>query len=291
MSARLVSIPAAEYHADPCESPSLSTGTIKIMRAKSPKHAWAAHPKNPARREFEKEDKFDLGTAAHAVLLEGDTSRIVSVVADDWRTNAAKAKRDEARAAGKVALLERQHESVLKMVEAAFKYIVTSEIADDWRAAASEQSVLWRDDETGIWLRARPDRLSNDHIVCIDYKTTEDASPSAFVRTIAALDYHVQDALYRRSQRALGVPEPKFVFLAQETHWPYECALYGCDPAMQAAGNATVEWAMRTWARCLATGEWPGYGPRVRLAEPPAWLMAESADVEDVGAMLEREMT
>jgi hypothetical protein len=39
---------AVDYHADPCPEPSLSAHIAALLCARSPRHAWAAHPKlNP----------------------------------------------------------------------------------------------------------------------------------------------------------------------------------------------------------------------------------------------------
>src|SRR5215831_5713580 len=38
-------MPAAQYHADPCPTPSLSASIIKLICLDSPAHAWTAHPK------------------------------------------------------------------------------------------------------------------------------------------------------------------------------------------------------------------------------------------------------
>jgi len=156
------------------------------------------------------------------------------------------------------------------MVEAAWQFIAASEFAEDWKGGASEQTILWREED--IWLRCRPDRLSADRRIEWDYKTTGDASPQAFIRHIAAMQYHVQDAFYRRGVRALGGPDPAFIFLAQETSSPYDCAFYACDPMFRAIAEAKVEQATETWRKCMKTGEWPGYGPRTMWAEAPGWM-------------------
>lgn len=271
MTARIIDgMPAAEYHADPCERPSLSAGIAKVLLAKSPAAAWHIHPRLNPDYVDEDSSKFDLGTTAHALLLEGTEDGLVVVEADDWRTKAAQARREEAHAAGKTALLARQADAVRGMVSAAQDFIAGSEIAAEWPEAKSEQTILWQ--EEGVHLRVRPDRLTHDRKVCLDYKTTGDASPEVFIRQIATLGYHVQASLYRRGVRALGYEDPHFVFLAQEIEAPYECALYACDPEMRAIGDTSVERAIGMWREALTKDYWPGYGTRVMWAAPPAWL-------------------
>lgn len=77
-------MPDKIYHADPCPTPSLSSSLVKLMEATSPKKAWAAHPRlNPPPPGATDDDpKFDLGTAAHALFLEGADEKVVEVLAD-----------------------------------------------------------------------------------------------------------------------------------------------------------------------------------------------------------------
>lgn len=271
-------MPAAEYHADPAPEPSLSSGLAKVILAKSERAAFLSHPRlNPRARVGQ--SRFDIGTSAHAMLLEDDASNIVLVEADDWRTKEAKAARDEAHAAGKTALLASDFADVSEMVGVARAFVAQSEIADAWRDGASEQTVVWEED--GVWLRSRNDRLANAFDVITDYKTTESAAPEDFTRTIANLGYHISDAFYRRGIRALGHPDPKFIFLAQETTAPYDCALYGCDPLMREIGEAQVEAAINKWRACMKAGKWEGYGSRVMWASAPGWLQQQAAELPE----------
>jgi len=275
-------LPADQYHRDPAPEPSLSTGVAKILLSRCPLAAWRAHPKLNPEWAPEDDDKFAIGTVAHALLLEDDDSRIVEVAADDWRTKAAQQARIDARTAGKIALLARQADDVRAMVAVAKAFLAASEIGPSWADAVSEQTILWRepgdDGEPDVWLRVRPDRLASDRLVCMDYKTTACVAPEVFTHQIATLGYHIQDALYRRGIAALGGPDPKFVFLAQETAAPFDCALYGCDPLLRQVGESQVERAIGLWRDCLRTGNWPGYGTRVMWATAPYWLQKEIAE-------------
>src|SRR5260221_11592401 len=106
---------AEKYHADCCIVPSLSSSIAQVLLRESPRKAWFSHPRlNPAYRSQE-ESKFDIGTASHAMLLEG-ANIIETCDFADWRTNDAKAKRDAARAAGKIPLLKRHRDDVVAMV-------------------------------------------------------------------------------------------------------------------------------------------------------------------------------
>lgn len=266
-------MPAVEYHADPCATPSLSSSIAQVLLRESPRKAWHQHPRlNPNYREAH-DGKFDLGTCAHAVLLENDASKIVIVDADDWRTKAAKEQRQAANAAGKTALLARHYDDVRRMADAALAFIANSEISEYWFDSESELSGVWQ--EGPIWLRCRFDKITKDRRVIQDYKSTTDASPEGFSRQLVRMGYHIQDAFYRRGALALGAKRPEFVFVAQSCEPPYECSLHGCDPALREIADAEVERAIGIWRDCMAKKEWPSYDGRIHWAMPTVWQMRE----------------
>lgn len=62
-------IPEADYHADPCPTPSLSSSIGKELVNRSPWHAWTKHPRLNPEVEPDNRASFDLGSAAHAFML------------------------------------------------------------------------------------------------------------------------------------------------------------------------------------------------------------------------------
>jgi len=274
MNAGFHVVSASDYHADKlADKPALSSSVAQILMRESARKAWFSHPRlNPAFKES-RDDKFDIGTAAHAALLEGGIDKLVSVEADDWRTNKAKEEREAARAAGKTALLSRQIAGVAAMVAAAEAFIKDSEIAASWQDAESELTGLAYDE--GVILKARFDRITTDRKVIFDYKTTTDVEPEAFSRQIVRMGYHWQDAFYRCVAELLGSEQPKFVFLAQSVEAPHECSLHGCDPALREIADADVERAIVLWRRCMEKNDWPSYGGRIHWAMPTVWQMTE----------------
>lgn len=275
---------AASYHADPCVMPSLSSSIAQILLRESPRKAWHSHPRlNQEYREVH-DDKFDLGKAAHAALLEADLGGIEVIdpanhpsktgsIPDGWTNNAIRAARDTARAAGKTPILKRHHDEVMAMVKTAKVFIAASEIAEYWGEAESEVTGVCNEDS--VWLRCRFDRITKNRRLIVDYKSTEDASPEPFSRLLVRMGYHVQEAFYRRVARNLGVVSPRFVFLAQSVEPPHECSLHGCDPSLQEIADAQVERAIQLWRQCVKTKQWPSYGGRIHFALPSSWLIAD----------------
>ncbi|MFH1077519.1 MAG: PD-(D/E)XK nuclease-like domain-containing protein [Pseudomonadota bacterium] len=259
------------YHQDPCAKPSLSRDVIKNLLFKSPAHAHHDHPRlNPDFEPEEEETKFDIGSASHPLLLEGND--IIEVIdAPDWRTKVAKEARAEARLKGKVPLLPPQYASVNSMVSVARIALTMSElqIANLQEEGDSELSYFWQ--EGGAWLKVRPDWISTDRQIILDYKTTTSANPNEFVRKVISMGYDIQEALYCRGVKAVEGITSKFIFMVQEIEPPYLCSFIALSPEFQDMGRKKVNQGIALWNQCMATGAWPGYPSRVMYLDMPAW--------------------
>ena len=147
-----------EYHADCCPTPSLSSSRGQGAAASVAGPCGIAAPEAEQQLRQRGVAGSTLGTIAHALLLEDDSSRLITIEADDWRTKAAKEARDEARAAGKIPILTKQAAHLLKMVGTARDFLRSSEVGD--MTFQPEQTLAWQEGTT--WCRARPDWLSAD---------------------------------------------------------------------------------------------------------------------------------
>ena len=260
------------YHSDPCPQPSLSSSIANILITQSPLHAWMAHPRlNPNFQPEDVDSRMDIGSIAHAMLLERDESKVVVVSAPDWRTKAAREAREEAHAQGKHAILEHKYGAVQNMVKTAMSYIQTTELRNIFDTGIAEQSLFWQEGET--WCRARPDLLSADRRVCLDYKTTDSAAPDVFIRQIARMGYDTQAEFYLRSEL---MKNTTFVFLAQEITEPYSCSLISLSNAYREVGQAKVCRALRIWKECMDTNRWPAYPTSICYAEPSSYQLVDT---------------
>lgn len=273
MKPGIYSLPSEQYHADPCAVPSLSNSIAKALLDQSPMHARMAHPKlNPAHRPDEN-SRFDLGSAAHAVLLEGNQSKVCVIDAADWRTKDAKAKRDEARANGLLPILAKHDSAIKRMVKAAQDFISASPLRGVWKAGKPEQTVIWEDE--GVTCRAMMDWLTDDRKLILDYKTTDSAHPDVFGRQIARMGYDMQAAFYTSGIIAQGYDEPRFVFLAQEIEPPHACSLVELHSSYMEIAHAKYTRAVSLWRECMTRNQWPAYPTTITTALPPVWAMAK----------------
>lgn len=265
---------ASVYHADDRgddQVPSLSASIARILIGKSPAHARHAHPKLNPELERTESDKYDIGSAAHALFLEG-VDAIEIIDAADWRTAAAKEARDTTREAGKIPLLPKQAADVLKMVEATTAHLARKHAEPEpFTNGKPEQTLVWEDDH-GVICRARLDWLRDDYTVIDDLKTTgASAAPEKWTRTMYGMGCDVQVAFYMRGVEKITGVRPDFRFVVQETYPPYELSIIRLAPSALAVAEDKVENAIAIWARCLKHDEWPGYPEEVASIDVPTW--------------------
>lgn len=264
-------IPADTYHTDPAEQPSLTASIASILCQRSPRHAWAAHPRLNPDHERAEEPKYDIGTAAHALLLEGaDICHVID--AADWRTKAARDARDAARESGRIPLLFDQWIRVQQMIDAVRPQLdaidATPSLLSDGRP---EQTLIWKDH--GVLCRGRLDWLRDDRQAIDDLKTTAgSANPLDWAsRRLWDIGADLHAAFYIRGLKALTGTDPQFRFVVVETQPPYAVSVVSLTPAALTLANEKIDWALRTWRDCLATDTWPAYTPQVAYATPPPW--------------------
>lgn len=126
----------------------------------------------------------------------------------------------------------------------------------------AEQTVFFNDD--GCKCKARADYLRENCIV--DLKTTVDASPAGFAKSIANYRYNVQQAHYCK-----GFNLNRFVFVAVEKTPPYLVGVYVIDEVAENAGINLRKRDIEIYQDCLENNFWPGYSNTVEEINLPGW--------------------
>jgi hypothetical protein len=261
---------AEDYHSGATDEPSLSASIAKILLQQSPLHDWYAHPRLNPQYEPTHTDRFDLGTAAHALLLEGErfSERVATIDAADWRTNAAKTHKAAAREAGYVPLLESDWRRVIEMVNAVRDQLSARD--DDpplFADGKPEQTLIWR--ENGVLCRARLDWLHDDLRTVDDLKTSgQSANPVDYSRrTFWSIGADVQARFYARGIKALTGDYPAFRFCVIETTAPFCLSVLDLAPSTVELADQKIDRALELWKRCLESGEFPGYPSGIASVE------------------------
>lgn len=231
----------------------------------------------PARFRYEQDnrtvssDAQDLGSTVHAILL-GSGAPLTVIDAPDWRTKAAREARDEVRASGGIALLEKDYQRADAVAAAALE---NPEIAALLGGEGhSELTMRWDKQVHGttVPIRGRIDRLaaSPNGNVIVDVKAMRSASPDQFARAAFNYGYALQQAVYLDGWRILTGDEADFVFVVIETEAPYLSAVYRLDEVAVEYGAQQMDRALNLFVECSAVDAWPGYPGG--LLQSPDWV-------------------
>lgn len=265
----------AAYHADPAPEPSLSATLAKLATSKTALHAWhACRRLNPAWQPVVKKT-FDLGSAAHSAVL-GKGDEYVAIPEDLLASNgaanttAAKAFVAQARNAGQIPIKEDEVAQIEAMRAVAHMRLAERGIVLD--PERSELAAVAQID--GIWCRAMFDNVPADPALPIyDYKTCEDASPQACLKSIVGYGYDVQAAHYLAVWKAVTGEARRFVFIFQEKPAPHEVTLVTLSGSFLHVGESRAARARRIWRDCMTANNWPGYPAGLHEIDAPAWLV------------------
>ena len=138
--------------------------------------------------------------------------------------------------------------------------------------AIFEQSVFWKDEETGLRCKCRPDICIPSLRIVADLKTAKDASPKGFARAISNLGYDQGQSYYVDGCTAEGTRIDDYCFVAVETAPPFACALHRIGADWEDAGRTKYREALRIVQDCIKNNFWPAYGQEVTTLETPRWL-------------------
>ena len=255
-----------EYHADPAVSAS-----HLHQVARSGQHYWARYvtkvpelPKSTA--------AMTMGSLVHCAVLEPDELLKRYGACPPRNTKAGKEAAAEMQASGIEPVIESDLEQAQRMASAVRFHPYAAELLS---AGKAETSIWWDDPHTGLRCKCRPDWINGR--VCIDLKTTTDASPKGFAKSVASFRYHVQDAHYMAS----GLFD-RFIFIAVEKEAPFAVACYELDADAFAEGQRLRDRDLQRIANCRAMAAWPGYGDELQILSLPGWAFYDSDTITPI---------
>lgn len=251
--------------------PGVSKHELDLI-ARSPAHYQEAKLNPP-----ETTPAMAFGTAAHTWILEPDEAPGQLLVAPkvDRRTKAGKEAwaEFEATAGARTIVSEEDARHLSKMSAAVHNHAAANTLLK--ARTYTEISVQWQDERTQALCRCRPDLLTSDFIV--DLKTTFDASPAAFAKTVHKYRYHVQAAYYLDGCRAHGLvaDNATFLFIVVERKPPYGVALYALPQDDLDRGRYQYERDLTRYAHCSKSGHWFGYSDSITYINLPSYARNE----------------
>lgn len=272
-------IPDHLYHAD---QRSLSSSGARLLLPPSCPALFRWRQTQPP----ESNPYFDVGHAFHSETLGVGAPVDVldpavhglksdGTVADNPRATAAWKRAEAAsRARGATPVHVDDWRVVKGMVAAVRAHPLAAALLDG--PGAAEVSLYCHDDDTGVLLRARPDWLPaptlRQRTIIVDLKSAATADPQAFSASAARFGYACQAPWYIDAVRALGIDDdPAFVFVVVGKEPPHPVSVIELDADAIDYGRRRNRQAIDTYARCVETGTWPGYGDGVHLIGLPRW--------------------
>jgi hypothetical protein len=230
--------------------------------------------RSPAHAKWNKEHDHDtpslqFGRAFHAAVLEPTEllNRFGLLPEDyDGRTKAHKSIKDGIASEGKTALTHEDMFRITAMNAAIRQHPTARKLMGEIESV--EQSAFW--EMSGIKCKSRMDARAKSRV--LDLKSTTDASPFKFARSIVDYKYFEQAAHYLEGMYAHNEQVNEFVIIAVESAPPYGVAVYSIDQGFIDAGRTKMDQALKTHKQCTTLNKWPSYKDAIQPVLCPAWL-------------------
>ena len=253
-------MPAWEYHRDP----SISKSGLDQFR-KSPAHfqAWLA-------KDREQTPAMRIGTLTHLAVLEPDSFDEKTVIAPlvDKRTKEGKSIWEQFKGDndGKDIITLDEHNQIVAMRDSVRKHQAAGKLL---AKGGSEISVFATCPKTKVMMKGRFDWLDGNTIV--DLKTTEDASPEGFAKSVANYRYHIQAAHYIALAGLVGIKDATFKMIAVEKAPPYAIAVYELGAADLMLAESDRITLLEMFSSCTQFQSWPAYSQNITTISLPRW--------------------
>lgn len=162
---------------------------------------WAYHRLND---DHKPTDAMKFGTAFHAYLL--GTSDVVSLPeGESFRSKDNQKWRDEQLEAGNIIVSYNDMQLLKRMKEGIEQTSLMPEYPDYMEIieqGTKEQCIEWKDRQTGLMLKAKPDLIPVGTDYLVDLKTAQKADVESFAKEVINYGYHIQTVFYRAAVAA-----------------------------------------------------------------------------------------
>ena len=247
----------AAYH----EHPAISSSDVKAVASTSLLH-W----KN---KVWKDSPAFQLGTAVHSLVLEPHLNEMLRGP-DTRRGNAWKDAQFAAETDGKTLLTSGDYDKAFVIADAVIKTGAGEKMQH--KSTVNESSFFAIDPLTGLEIKCRPDSYDKQGGTIFDIKTTDDASPRGFARSVGKYEYALQAAFYMHVLTCMEMPAKRFIFVAVEKEAPFAVGVHELSIDY-------LDWAHKRMQNTLArifdateAGVYETEWPLVNKIDLPTWL-------------------
>ena len=162
---------------------------------------WAYHRLND---DHKPTDAMKFGTAFHAYLL--GTSDVVSLPeGESFRSKDNQKWRADQLEAGNIIVSYNDMQLLKRMKEGIEQTSLMPEYPDYMEIieqGTKEQCIEWKDRQTGLMLKAKPDLSPAGTDYLVDLKTAQKADAESFAKEVINYGYHIQTVFYRAAVAA-----------------------------------------------------------------------------------------
>lgn len=251
-----------------CDGTSVSSTALRTIFVDSPADYWDVAPLNPNRADQKGTEGLILGRGCHHLMLGQPNFAREFIIRPDtyvddktatekpWNGNAHKCRGwlAAAKESGKTVLTSDMVERIKGMALSLGKHPLV-------RAGALngliERTMIFRDKETGLFVKVRPDAIPTDSGDYTDLKSAAEVGDGAD-RSLRERRYDMQGALIRWACRELGLPFSGFSNIFVQSKRPHSTDVVVYHDADLDEAEKDCRTALRVFAHCLKTKEWWG---------------------------------
>lgn len=259
-----------DYHND---KESISRSAIMEFK-KSPRKYWAKHL-NPDRPPTEIKPSWEFGTAFHTLMLEPHLFEksyfimpekvLLKDVGREAYDEYKKVEKEAESCLDKVVLSRKDYDVLLAMRESLFANETAERLIE---GAVYESSYFWKDHDSGLMLKSRPDALHSN--MYVDLKTIDDASHHNFQREMVKFGYHIQASMVKDAVKTLtGETLGACINICVEKTYPYSIGIYIIDESAIEAGSEEYKSLLLNMQSCIINKEFRDY--EVQTIKLPDW--------------------
>jgi hypothetical protein len=290
-------MPNEVYHGDCCIGPSISASSVKAILS-DPAEFWRTSAINQHAAEREVKQAFSVGTTAHTMVLEPEllAETIAVVPAEILASNGAlstKAAKEfviDQTEAGRTVVTPDQWDAVCSMAE---NIKANGLVMRALEGGIIEPSLFVRDEETGLFMKSRPDVApAESGRFIVDLKTTDHESIAAWEKAATVdLRYDIQGALMMNHvQKTMNVTAAGVMYVVSCKKEPHRVGVRVLRPNTEsgqdllATGWADILEAQRIFNACWSDGVFPSPWDSVSDLEPPEFRRRQIVRaLEDAG--------
>lgn len=245
-----------EYHA---EASRVSHSLLNVFRDGG---AAAMYDAMHYRVERPASDALRLGSALHCLVLEYERFKDVyglDLTSDfDRRTKEGKAgyaAHVEGRDQGRIYLARDEMTLMREQAEAIGRHRKAARALAEL-PGLNEQAITWEDEETGLPMKSRMDRVLVDAGLIVDLKTTASMTFKEWEESSWKYRYHAQAALYLDAARQEWGKDFGFLFVCVSSARPVQVAVRVPDEDLLDEGRRLNRETLRQVADAWESGDW-----------------------------------